>query len=601
MKRVIQILGFFAFLTYLTCFIVSFTGIQTPELITGTDRTYRFDYSLLLFFNYIPAVLCSGFLISFAVVFGRSREATLNRFSGIMFSRYRIVIIAALIVVVFLTSVAQILKPVITARKKQLEHQPSFFRDYMTLAKQSMAENKPSLAFLYAERATDIDPGNEDAQKFKRQAEILEEATKADSVSDTTVADLPVVSDTGEWSVYRLLQESDKAAGLGDWFNAHYYAQLAVNLASPNDINFEPAKLAAAEAWNKLSEMGRLGNEQSRSFFSRKKDGYIALMSGNTLKAYYIFTNLAGFSPQNAADPDIKRYLALTEQKLRTQSFFIDETFDLQRFENIHDMYFCLKKKDGSRSVVLIRGVTDIKSEGNLVRYLRHLTVYSFDPQGRFIFSCTVPYAKMLAEPVSFFSADTKEQTGLDDSFGQIPYILLRSVDRKKEGETINPEYQYADNAGKITDDCLILPMPYNDFKVIADAFTGPEQMDFFSLVQFVPKAAQYGFSEEVYGQALVGRFLYPFLLLIFLVFLACIAWNYRISQQQVFKFSWIIILPIFTFIMFFVLNCIEYIFRILNFVCVGLIGRQYTLTLALLVYILLFFFVSSLFLSRKN
>ena len=600
MKRVIQILLLLMIFAFLGCAVYSFMQKDIPELISSSIRVYRLDRTLLLFYTYIPCVLFTGFLVGFAVVFGRSPEGSANRFSPAMFTRYKTVVLSALGVVVVLTAVTQILRPVTISNLNRLEYQPFLFREYMNIANDAMQKDNPALAYLYADRAALIDPNSIEAAALKHDAEIAREDKETES--EPVVTEKPEVADTEGWSVYRLLQESKKAAEEGKWFNSHYYAELAVQASTPDDINLPEAKMAAAEAWNKLSDMDKIGDAQMQDFFARKKAGYVALMNKETLKAYYIFNTLSTTNGTIAADPDVRRYLALAKQQLGKQYFFIDETYNLQKFENIHSMHFSVCGPDNMKYIVLIRGVTDIKSEGNLIRYLRGLTVYSFDAAGSLTGSMTVPYAKMMAEPVSFFQKTDQKQFGLTPDLKNVPYILLKSVDRKKEGIVIGPEYRTAED--EITEDhadVLVLPMPYDDFGLIADSSNGPAQMEFFSLMQFFPKAVEYGYAGEVYGEEFTERILYPFVLLILLVFTACFAWNYRIGKEQVFKFKWIFTLPFFSLFIYFILNCIEYMFKILNFTLGGLIGRQYATALALFVYALLFFCVSFLFLSRKD
>ena len=133
----------------------------------------------------------------------------------------------------------------------------------------------------------------------------------------------------------------------------------------------------------------------------------------------------------------------------------------------------------------------------------------------------------------------------------------------------------------------LTLPMPVEDIALIADAASGPGAMNINTLMKFVDKAPSYGYSAEIYGLALENHLLYPFRLFILLIFFASIAW--------------IFFIPLFAGFMYFVLRCIDYLFTLVNFICVGLMGQQHALLLSVAVYIVGLFAVSLLFLSRKS
>jgi len=606
MKRSLLFLLLFLCLALIGCAAASFMVIPLPLLISGTTVSYRFFRMLTYFFHYLPAVICTGYMVTLSVVLpGRAAGEDVPRFSPLLMAMYKQVVCVAGIVVIVLTAVTQIFNPLVEAKKTYLEQLPGLFDEYMVLAHRSVVTKDYNAAYNYASRASVLDPSSAEAKNVLRTAELLREdhtEPAGNPAEERTEGALPSSADKRRGlmagpdrvlDARELISMSIAAMEADEWFNAHYYAQLAVETAADRHTEAElaEAKTLAAEAWTRIAEIEALADGETQRFFAAKKSGYAAIMSGDNLRAYYIFNRLSAMSAVYAGDPDVMRYYKIAKDRLASEVFFTDETSRLEVFEHLTDLYFTLRGQDGSCTVVYIRGITDRRNKGSLVRYLRGLHVFDYDADGRFVRSMSVSYAKMLVISVP-------EQNL------QVPYILLKSVDRNTEGIVSEPLYRFADETvGKTADRpmTLTLPMPVEDIALIADAASGPGAMNINTLMKFVDKAPSYGYSAEIYGLALENHLLYPFRLFILLIFFASIAWNYRLLEHRVFKFYWIFFIPLFAGFMYFVLRCIDYLFTLVNFICVGLMGQQHALLLSVAVYIVGLFAVSLLFLSRKS
>ena len=88
---------------------------------------------------------------------------------------------------------------------------------------------------------------------------------------------------------------------------------------------------------------------------------------------------------------------------------------------------------------------------------------------------------------------------------------------------------------------------------------------------------------------------------LITLIFVATIAWNYRLASGAIFKFKWIFILPSLNAVFYLAESFIEYVIRLFNFVFVAIAGTYMALLAGIIAYIFLLALVSVVFLSRKN
>ncbi len=63
------------------------------------------------------------------------------------------------------------------------------------------------------------------------------------------------------YSVSELLQKAREATQAEDWFNAHYWATIAVASCSGTDVNMSEAASLASNAWNELHNPAGFVNE----------------------------------------------------------------------------------------------------------------------------------------------------------------------------------------------------------------------------------------------------------------------------------------------------------------------------------------------------
>lgn len=600
MKRQIQILIAFILLLFAGCFVWSFFISRIPFILPGSVVPYKVSKLLTAFLTILPTVISTAFLVGSSITFGRNQGDSDVRFSGKMFERYKAVIVTALFSVLLMTLGTQVFLPNIENYSKYLIKQPEMFELYVEMAQRSKRFGKDDLAFMYIKRAADMYPENQRAADMLCEYEIgsgykAEKDEEIPKKNNFDAASAEILPDT----CYGLLQKAEDAFQKEDWLTAHYYAQTAVRIASPKDISLNKAEQLAAAAWQKLTEVSNTGDKETQRLFEQKMKGYNALMRGDILEAYYIFAEMK--IAQHLSDPDINRYFTVSEQQIKKQFFFTDEYSNLKKYETVSDLYFSIKHKDGSSEIYFMRGATDIREQGNLVRFLRDFSVMYFDSNGKFVKSLTVPYAKMYSVSISVFSRAQQDKLHLPGQIKFVPYILLNSVNRNSNKGISEPEYNYADLPPLSENNYLILSMEYSDFNVLAAASSGAQNMDLFSLYKFVPLAAKYGYSTEIFNTVLQERLLYPFTCLLILLFLTIMAWNYRIDEAVLFKFKWIFTMPVFALLVHIFIQSISYVLRLINFTLVCFVGYQWCLAVTIFVNLLLFFVLSILFLSRKE
>ncbi|MGL4986809.1 MAG: hypothetical protein ACRC5H_06705, partial [Treponemataceae bacterium] len=151
----------------------------------------------------------------------------------------------------------------------------------------------------------------------------------------------------------------------------------------------------------------------------------------------------------------------------------------------------------------------------------------------------------------------------------RVPYLLLNAVDRENPKITLNPYYIFPLNQDE-QQRIFVLSLPFEDFLLLTQAAQGPKNMQLASIIRFLPIAEKYGFSYELYYQSLCNRGIRPFVYLILSILVAAIAWKFRLKEKTFVKFYWLLFIPFFTVVTYFIVNLSLYIMGILVYVIIG-------------------------------
>ena len=603
MKKVFISLFAYVLTAFLICMGISIFATDKPILLESQNASYIFLQGMLYFFRVLPALFGSAFLMLLSIYFGQNTGNAKERFSPAIFKHFKMVIFTSLGMVFILTMSFEIFVPAINAHQRLAEAAPRLLNEYLISGRYCYVIKNYYLAHEYGRQALRLSPGNEDAQKLIDDSERSLHSMRArPKAREKTVDDSYRWQELNNETVFSLLEKSKKAYAEKRWFDAHYFAQLAVSTGTEADVNLLDARRMAAEAWNRLNDSAPIADQAAKKLFEKKKKAYFYLMNDDNLEAYYEFQELYN-EGGIFVDPDIKNYYEIAKERLAQEAFFIDETLHLQLFESAQNVYFTITHPDGVKDVVYIKGITMVSNSGRMIQYLREFSLYTFGRDGHFIRSVKTPYAKMVAEPISIFDANTAIQYGIKESFKNIPYVILRSVARESTRLRNDPVFTYAKSIPldeREEENVLLLAMPFTDFNLACDAVVGPKNMNLVNLIKMVNRAEHFGYSAEVFQAVLIQRVTYPLLLLILMIAFASFAWNYRLKHNQIFKFVWILNFPACTLVLYLVLEICIYVSEILCYTLVGF-SSQMTVLSAIGIYIVLFLLVSLFFLARRS
>lgn len=609
MKKIIGILSIFIAIGLVVSLVVGFMSNIPSEVPEASVFVYKLMTSLQNFGRYIPGVAITGFVVSCSVHFGRNAEGSTERFSKAMMDRFKMVMIIAIALAFLLTICTEVMVLLTANKKASIINRPKIVNDYINVGNKLFDNGYYERAMNYADAALKLSPNEKKALNLRDRADVEINRARTtnlrfklyESVEEAEKVDRVVIDAAQINEVYQLYLKAQEAFEKKEWFNAHYYSELGIKLATPKDPNLEELKKMSTAAWNNLTEYHNLAKTEGQLTFERKYEGYLALVQKDDLKAYYIFRELYQSSREMQSDPDVVFYLEIAENRINERSFFVDETFELKSFESANDVYFAYEYADGSRDIVYFKGMTTVASTGNSIQYLRALTILSVSRAGEVFRTMTVPYAKVLPVSVKTLTPTTKQLMGIDDSIDCVPYIMLKSVGRDSPDIHHEPLYTYQNGETATTPEYMLLSIPYDDFLLLEKSTSTPESMPLPSLIKLVRMAANYGFCTEVYGQALMNRLYYPLWILVLFVLLACFGWNNRIGATQYFKFSWAFAFIPFILISMLFYKMIMFLFRLINYVLLGGLGISGGMITGLVIYIVALIAASFLFVSRNS
>lgn len=609
MKKIFGILSIFIGIGLIVSFVMGFLSDVPSTVPQSSVVVYKIMTSLQNFGRYIPGVAITGFVVSCSVHFGRNSEGSTERFSKAMMDRFKVVMIVSISVAFLLTICTEVLVLVTANKKASIINRPKIVNDYINVGNKLFDNGYYERAMNYADAALKLSPNEKNALNLRDRADVEINRARTsnirfklyESVEEAEKVDRVVIDAEQINEVYKLYEKAQTAYEKKEWFNAHYYSELGIKLATSKDPNLEELKKLSTAAWNNLTEYHNLAKTEGQLLFEKKYQGYLALVQKDDLKAYYIFRELYQSSREMQSDPDVVFYLQIAENRINERSFFVDETFELKSFESANDVYFAYEYADGSQDVIYFKGMTTVASTGNSIQYLRALTIVSVTRTGEIFRTMTVPYAKVLPVSVKTLTPTTKALMGIDDSIDCVPYIMLKSVGRDSPEIHNEPLYTYQNGEIATTPEYLLLSIPYDNFLLLEKSTATPESMSLPSLIRLVHMAEKYGFCPEVYGQAMMNRMFYPLWILILFVLLAGFGWNNRIDANQYFKFSWAFAFIPFIFISLLSYNMIMFLFRLINYVLLGGLGISGGMITGLVLYVIVLICSSVLFVSRHS
>ena len=609
MKKNIIVLSFILIFSLIVCLIIGFVLNVPFEVSKNSVFLYKILTGLELFVKYLPVFIIASFILTFSVHFGQHCEGSIVRFSQAMVERFKKIMIFSLILTFIITMSNEVFGTFIDRKKQSIIENQKILNEYLKVGNNLFNNGFYERAKRYGNVALTLQPNSKEAVDLIDRAEVEIQRNENsnlrfkiyESVEEAEKVDKVVINPEQINEVYSYYLKAKDAYDKKEWFNAHFFAETGISLATPKDPNLEDLKKISNSAWNNLSEYHNLEKNEEQQIFDKKYEGYLALVQKDDLKAYYLFKQLYMSSRQMQSDPDVKFYLEIAENRVNEKSFFIDETFELESFENANDIYFACNYKDGTKDLVYFKGMTCVEETGNSVQYLRDLTIITIDNEGNFYRKMNVPYAKVLPVSVKNIPPSVKQLMGIEDDVESIPYLMLKSIERERENSEVFPVYTYSDGSVGNKPEYLLLSMPYEHFLMLENFKNNVTSIPLPQLLKLAKISEQYGFLEEMFTQSCLDRLFYPIWILILFLLISTFAWNNRVGNGQYFKLTWVFAFPEFLVISYVFYKLSMFIFKLINFTLLGVFGFLNACISALIFYLVMMVLAGVKFLACKT
>ena len=309
------------------------------------------------------------------------------------------------------------------------------------------------------------------------------------------------------------------------YFDAHWLATLSGRLAGPGTLEEIRSTRLAGMAWTEVTSLEPSAFETTAyNNYRLKNEGYEALVGGEWIRAYYIFLSLMELTPN---DPDVARYLALSENGIRQVAFFTDEiALTLERtFRGAVEVVFSFPMNYG-RVVMKVFSLSVFADYA----YGIEAEIMAFDRNGQPIWDMEIPYIKLL--PLSLDS-------------GRSLSILLRALDRAGKAEPYEPAITvFGQNTPDNSE--IVLPVSWETFLLLSNLNRGLSALSPLDLRAAADSLANSGYLPEVFESELLQRFVKPLFLLPMGIFAIALGWRYRtLKRAWAMAFSMLVILPV--------------------------------------------------------
>lgn len=529
-------------------FVVSLF-IPCPEnLFPGFKTGYQLRNFLILSFEYFFPVYIASAVFSYSCTIRKDFEAS-ERPNNFFFRFFKSTMILSLTVFAIFILMQELLLPELYTAQNRAVSKSLNQNSLTILAKQNITLKNYGKAGTYIDKALELDPknpellelkelcyvnNNENIDSFPANFELSEEIPTQESTPETLN---PITKDENI-TVEKAIETAEYELQNKNWFNAHYYATLAVQLANDRNADKDKALRLASYAWNMIDKLSTTSDqEREYSLFKAKYTGYNLYQQGSYIESYYHFLDLSTKYPK---DPDIIFFLALSKQKVQEFTFFIDEVSDYEFFESHTDKLLKIPCLDGGYCIVFFRGLSILNDRNLNNLFFRDFYLLKYKDEN-LEYSVYTPYSKMILE------VDSNTQK-------TYPVLLLNSIDKKNKD--ISFKAVFSGNITSQLKSVLSDLFSVQDFYTALDSSYGVETLSLPQSMELLSRFNDFAQPREILLSNIIFRISYPLFFLVLCMFAPVFGFKLSKPLTRKFQFYWILFIPfIFFSISFLILN----------------------------------------------
>jgi hypothetical protein len=317
------------------------------------------------------------------------------------------------------------------------------------------------------------------------------------------------------------------ALGEERYYDAHWLASLALQLAREGSMEAQEALRTASLAWNAVSSLEPgIRETYSYNLYHLKRQGYEAMIAQEWIRAYYIFREL---SQQIPNDPDVAKFFAMSQEGAAGVAFFIDE-LEGNIGQNLTNPVFSLPLAPSA--LTLGSGVSDgaafggrlaLRAESLLsypdYSYAIGLDLIAFDGNNAPLYQAQARYAKLLPMTVQ-----GKNRL----------VILLRALDRYDETVRWEPAWE-GPGRPELGDAQIALDATYEHFLRLSKTRRRVDSLFWGDLLAMAGDSESYGYIPQVFQAEIIRRIAQPAALLPLAILAIIIGWRFRAATRPAF------------------------------------------------------------------
>jgi hypothetical protein len=492
-----------------------------PAPLENFFLPWRFAQGIVDFIDLFPALVMSALVIPFG--FKIDDSADFGRFSPLFILKIQGSILAAVIASACYGLLSFAALPVAQEAQFNMRHKGELFKMARQRAEIYAAQNEWQEAYRFlniCENIWFLSPPMERLRMRLRAENVGGEAGRrsrsgiresSGGAGDAT-AQRRAVQDARE-----ALDLARTALAEERYYDAHWLATLASRLTRSGSMEAQEAVRAASLAWNAVSSL-EPGIRETRTYdvYHLKRRGYEAMVANEWVRAYYIFRELSEQTPE---DPDVAKFLAMSQRGAAGVAFFIDE-LEGNIGQNLTNAVFSIPLVPSER---LPGGRVVMRSESLLIypdySYAIGLELLAFDGDNAPLYEAQARYAKLLPMTVQ-----GKPRL----------VILLQALDRYNEAVRWEPAWDGPSPPGP-EDAPIALEATYEDFLRLSQARRRVDSLLLGDLLAMSRDFGNYGYIPQVFQAEIIRRIFSPVTLLPFSILAIIAGWRFRAKTKPKF------------------------------------------------------------------
>jgi hypothetical protein len=520
--------GIFIIYTLVCCLgIMAYTFVFPGE--TAPVLWFAFKWRLVRGFlrilAFFPAVALSGLVIPFGIV--SSLVEGYGSFSAKFLDRIKGPVLTAITASVLYGVLYFIPLPLLRDNEANMRFEGELYRLSREKARENGAAGNWKEAEYFITICDRIWPQSPELESVRTETIIRLEQSRFDEAqrrreaesrpADTGASGIPQPVNAAEALTYAV-----EAMEAEQYYNAHWLATLAGRIAKEGSPEVSEAARMASRAWNAVASLSPGAQEREAYFLYRlKNSGYEAMVSGDWIRAYYIFQELSGLTPN---DPDAVNYLARSRQGTAETAFFTDEmnpelgeiltgaVLSLPAgFRNLEGRD--IPDEVGGRAVLRLSSIAASPDYS----YGMDLEYLSVNSEGR-VTRAEAQYAKIL--PITL---DARPRT----------LVLMQALDRHDSAKRWGPSW----SGGPPESSRLILELSYENFLLLIRASRGLNNLFIGQLWSAAGSLGNYGYIPEVFQAEIINRLGKPLFFLPLAVIALILGWRFRARKRPRYLF----------------------------------------------------------------